>query len=186
MVVFLLLFVKCTSSYAIDDFFGIKMPINELKHFKIIAYTEFTGISYKSTPNMNPKNLAWAGLEGIKLRIKIVNNSDLPIRLNYDSDQYIIVSKENKEFICLNGYIIAYNNLSPILEQSSVELLLEIPQNFWETIGMKNYQSANEDYTQDIWKGQNALVIDKNDIQYIRINLDLTTDILLTQVPKIE
>jgi len=64
--------------------------------------------------------------------------------------------------------------------------LLEIPQNFWETIGMKNYQSANEDYTQDIWKGQNALVIDKNDIQYIRINLDLTTDILLTQVPKIE
>ena len=135
---------------------------------------------------MNPNILAWAGLEGGKLRVKLINYSDSPIQLNYDSDQFIIESKDGVEFLCLNGNIIEYNNLSPLLENSSVELLLEIPQNFWTTVGMKNYQSANESYTQDIWKGQNTLIIDKTDIKYIRINIGFTTNIILKQVPKIE
>jgi len=186
VAVSLMLLIKCSSSFAIDDFFGIKMPPNESNYFKIVAYTESSGISYKSSPNMNPNILAWAGLEGGKLRVKLINNSDSPIQLNYDSDQFIIESKDGVEFLCLNGNIIEYNNLSPLLENSSVELLLEIPQNFWTTVGMKNYQSANESYTQDIWKGQNTLIIDKTDIKYIRINIGFTTNIILKQVPKIE
>lgn len=186
VAVSLMLLIKCSSSFAIDDFFGIKMPPNESNYFKIVAYTESSGISYQSSPNMNPNILAWAGLEGGKLRVKLINNSDSPIQLNYDSDQFIIESKDGVEFLCLNGNIIEYNNLSPLLENSSVELLLEIPQNFWTTVGMKNYQSANESYTQDIWKGQNTLIIDKTDIKYIRINIGFTTNIILKQVPKIE
>lgn len=186
VAVSLMLLIKCSSSFAIDDFFGIKMPPNESNYFKIVAYTESSGISYKSSPNMNPNILAWAGLEGGKLRVKLINYSDSPIQLNYDSDQFIIESKDGVEFLCLNGNIIEYNNLSPLLENSSVELLLEIPQNFWTTVGMKNYQSANESYTQDIWKGQNTLIIDKTDIKYIRINIGFTTNIILKQVPKIE
>ncbi|PIQ09321.1 MAG: hypothetical protein COW71_07275 [Ignavibacteriales bacterium CG18_big_fil_WC_8_21_14_2_50_31_20] len=186
VAVSLMLLIKCSSSFAIDDFFGIKMPPNESNYFKIVAYTESSGISYQSSPNMNPNILAWAGLEGGKLRVKLINYSDSPIQLNYDSDQFIIESKDGVEFLCLNGNIIEYNNLSPLLENSSVELLLEIPQNFWTTVGMKNYQSANESYTQDIWKGQNTLIIDKTDIKYIRINIGFTTNIILKQVPKIE
>ena len=178
--------VGCSSSMAIDDFFGIKMPLNEANYFKIVAYTELSGISYQSTPNMNPNIFAWAKLEGDKLRIKLVNNSDSEIPLSYNSDQFIIVTKDNKEFICLNGNIITYNNLSPLLTNSSAELLLEIPQNFWETVGMKNYQSANTSYTQDFWKGQNTLVIDKGEIKHICINLGFSTNILLKQVKKTE
>ncbi len=186
LIIVQLLFESCSSSMAIDDFFGIKMPLNEANYFKIVAYTEASGISYQSTPNMNPNIFAWAKLEGDKLRIKLVNNSDSPIELNFNSDQFIIVTKDNKEFVCLNGNIINYNNLSPLLTNSSAELLLEIPQNFWETVGMKNYQSANTSYTQDFWKGQNTLVIDKGEIKHIRINLGFSTNILLKQVKKEE
>lgn len=186
LVVLVFLMVKCSSTTAINDFFGIQMPLNELQYFKIVAYTESSGISYQSTPNMNPNILAWAGLEGGILRIKLVNNSDEPILLNYNSDQFIIVTKSNMEFICLNGDIISYNNLSPIKPLDSVELLLELPQDYWTTVGMKNYQSTNSNYTQDIWKGQNTLVYDITDIKYIRINLGFTTNILLKLVPKVE
>jgi len=171
---------------AIDDFFGIKMPLEELEYFKIVAYTESSGISYQSSPNMNPNILAWAGLEGDELRIKLINNTDSAIPLNYDSDQFVIVTKGDKEFICTKGSIITYNNLLEISPFGSVELLLDVPQNYWATVGMKNYQSSNENYVQDIWKGQNTLVFDKADIKYIRINLGFTTNILLKLVPKVE
>ena len=185
ILVFLLSFAGCSSSSAINDFFGIKMPPNEADYFKIVGYTESSGISYQSSPNMNPNIFAWAGLEGEVLRVKLANNSDSPVVLNYDSDQFIIVTKDNQEFICIKGNIISYSNLSPIVEQSSVELLLELPQNYWSSVGMRNTQSSNENYTHDIWKGQNTLVIDIKDIKHIKINLGFTTNILLKPVPKI-
>ncbi len=98
----------------------------EIDYFRIVAYTESSGISYQSTTNMDPNVFAWANIEGGILRVKLINNSQEPIRLNYDSDQYIIVSKDNKEIVCLNGNIITYNNRSPILANNSVELLLEL------------------------------------------------------------
>ncbi|MBU0476208.1 MAG: hypothetical protein KKF62_18835 [Bacteroidetes bacterium] len=186
LTILVFLLVKCSSSMAIDDFFGIKMPLEELEYFKIVAYTESSGISYQSSPNMNPNILAWAGLEGDELRIKLINNTDSAIPLNYDSDQFVIVTKGDKEFICTKGSIITYNNLLEISPFGSVELLLDVPQNYWATVGMKNYQSSNENYVQDIWKGQNTLVFDKADIKYIRINLGFTTNILLKLVPKVE
>ncbi|MCF6269009.1 MAG: hypothetical protein L3J41_04810 [Melioribacteraceae bacterium] len=175
----------CSSSTAINDFFGIKMPPNESDYFKIVAYTESSGISYQSSPNMDPNIFAWAGFEGDILRVKLVNNSDAPIELSYDSDQYIIVTKENEEYICIKGDIIKYSNLSPINEQNSIELLLEMPQNYWETVGMKNTQSSNQDYTFDVWKGQNTLVINAEDVKHIKINIGYTTNIILKPVPKI-
>lgn len=184
--IFLLSFVQCTSSTAINDFFGIKMPPNESDYFKIVAYTESSGISYQSSPNMEPNIFAWAGLEGDILRVKLVNNSVAPVNLSYDSDQFIIVTKDNTEFICIKGNIISYNNMSPINEHNSVELLLELPQNYWDTVGMKSSQSSNENYTHDIWKGQNTLVINMEDVKYIKINLGFTTNIILKPVPKIK
>jgi len=181
-----LFIVGCSASPAINDFFGIKMPPNESDYFKIVAYTESSGISYSSSPNMDPNVFAWASLEGNILRVKLVNNSNAPVRLSYDSDQYIIVTKDNEEYICIKGDIITYSNLSPINEQNSVELLLELPQNYWDTIGMKNTQASNPDYTHDIWKGLNTLVIEMKDVKYIKINLGFTTNVILKPVPKIE
>jgi len=185
-IIIILSHVKCSSSSAINDFFGIKMSSSEIDYFKIVGYTETSGISYRSSPNMNPNIYAWAGLEGDILRIKLVNNSNTPLPLNYDSDQYIIVNKDDKKFICNKGNIITYNNMSPLAPNSSVELLLELPQNYWETVGMRNSQSSNENYTHDIWKGQNTLVINKKDVKQIVIKLGFTTNIILKPVPKIE
>ncbi|MDA3861676.1 MAG: hypothetical protein PF445_10650 [Melioribacteraceae bacterium] len=181
-----LLLVQCSSSTAINDFFGIKMPPNETDYFKIVAYTESSGISYQSSPNMDPNIFAWGSLEGGILRVKLVNNSSSHVALSYDSDQFILVTKDNKEFICAKGDIITYNNMSSIKPLSSIELLLELPQNYWETIGMKNTQSANENYTLDVWKGQNTIVVNMKDVKHIKINLGFTTNIVLKPVPKIE
>ena len=186
LLIFLLSFIQCSSSTAINDFFGIKMPPSETDYFKIVAYTESSGISYQSSPNMDPNIFAWAGLEGDILRVKLVNHSDAPVNLSYDSDQFIIVTNDNTEFICTKGNIISYNNLSPIKEQNSVELLLELPQNYWDTVGMKSSQSSNENYTHDIWKGQNTLIINLDEVKHIKIILGFSTNIILKPVPKIE
>ncbi len=179
----LLFLTNCSSSSAINDFFGIKMNPAEVNYFRIVAYTESSGISYQSTANMDPNVFAWANIEGGVLRLKLINNSQNPIKLNYDSDQYIIVSNNNKEITCLNGNIISYNNYSPIQPNNSVELLLELPQNYWETVGMKNIQSANENYTTDVWKGQNTIVVDKEKVKLIKIILGFSETIILKPVP---
>ncbi|MCK5457378.1 MAG: hypothetical protein KAI45_09660 [Melioribacteraceae bacterium] len=185
-IILLLSFVQCSSSSAINDFFGIKMPPNETDYFKIVAYTESSGISYQSSPNMDPNIFAWASLEGDALRVKLVNNSNAPVNLSYDSDQFVIVTKDNTEFICIKGNIISYNNMSPINEHNSAQLLLELPQNYWDTVGMRSSQSSNENYTHDVWKGQNTLIINMEDVKYIKINLGFTTNIILKPVPKIK
>jgi len=182
---FILLFVQCSSSTAINDFFGIKMPPNESDYFQIVAYTESSGISYKSSPNMDPNIFAWAGLEGEILRIKLVNESNAPVNLNYDSDQFIIVTNDNTEFICIKENIMTYNNKSPINETKSVELLLELPQNYWDKVGVTNIQASNDNSTHDIWKGQYSLGLGIKDVNHIKIILGFSTNILLKPVPKI-
>ena len=179
----LLFLTHCTSSSAINDFFGIKMNPAEIDYFRIVAYTESSGISYQSTANMEPNVFAWANIEGGILRLRLINNSQESIKLNFDSDQYIIVSNDNKEIVCLNENIISYNNRSPIQPNNSVELLLELPQNYWETIGMKNTQSSNENYTTDVWKGQNTIVVEKEKIKYIKIILGFSETLILKPVP---
>lgn len=184
LIVPMLLFIRCSSTNVINDYFGIQMNLNESDYFNIVAYTEFSGISYQSTANMNPDIFAWAGLEEDVLRIKLVNNSDNKLVLSYDSDQFIIVNQDYGEFLCIKENIIKYSDYSPISPKTSVELVLKLPQDFWDTIGMKNYESSNKNYSYDTWRGQNTLLFYKEEIKYIRINIGVTTNILLKQVPK--
>lgn len=177
-----LFFTNCTATTAVDDFFGIKMNPSEINYFRIVAYTESSGISYQSTANMDPNIFAWANIEGNYIRIKLVNNSAIPLTLNYDRDQYILINNENQEMLCLNGNIITYSNLSPVQPNNSIELLLEFPQDYWSTIGIKNTQSSNSNYTHDVWKGQNTIVVEKESIKYIKIILGFTTTIILKPV----
>ena len=62
-IIMLGLLTGCSSSSAINDFFGIEMPPSEVDYFRIVGYTETSGISYQSTKNMNPDLFAWAGLK---------------------------------------------------------------------------------------------------------------------------
>lgn len=184
-LVILFVFVQCSSSTAINDFFGIKMPPNESDYFQIVAYTESSGISYKSSPNMDPDIFAWGGLEGQTLRIKLGNKSNSPLNLNYGSDQFIIVTNDNTEYVCEKGNINTYNNLSPIREQNMVELLLELPQSYIDKVGMTSVQASGDNPTHDIWKGQYSLGLGIRDVKYIKIILGFSTNILLKPVPKI-
>ncbi len=122
-ITLLSLFAGCSSSSAINDFFGIEMPPSEVQYFKIIGYTETSGISYQSTKNMDPNIYAWAGLEGTNIRIMITNNSEAPIKLSYDADQFILIEKEGKEYILNKGDRIAYSNYDPIKPNTSIELV---------------------------------------------------------------
>ena len=184
-LIFLFTLVQCTSSTAINDFFGIKMPPNESDYFKIVAYTESSGISYQSSPNMDPNIFAWAGLEGEVLRIKLVNKSDAPVNLNYDSDQFIVVANDETEYVCTKENIMTYNNMSPIKEQNSVELLLKLPQNYLDKVGMTEIQASNDNLTHDMWKGQHSLGLGITEVKQIKIILGFSTNIILKSVPKI-
>ena len=171
----------CSSSTAINDFFGIEMPPSEVDYFKIVGYTETSGISYQSTRNMNPDLYAWAGLEGTNIRIKITNNSDEPIETNYEIDQYLLVEKEGNEFILNKGSKIEYTNFDPIEPHSSIELVLELPKDYWKTVGAKQ----NPDYMKAFTREQSTLVFNKEKTKSIQIKLGYTKTIILKPVTEI-
>jgi len=172
------LLIGCSSSTAINDFFGIEMPPSEVNYFKIIGYTESSGVSYQSTRNMNPDLFAWAGLEGSNIRIKITNNSNESIEANYDADQYLLVEKDANEFILNKGDRITYQNYNPIGPNKSIELILELPKDYWKTVGTKQ----NSDHMQDLISGQNTLTFEKDKIKYIQIKFGYTKTIILKPV----
>ncbi len=178
IIVILGLLTGCSSSSAINDFFGIEMPPSEVNYFKIIGYTESSGISYQSTKNMNPDINAWAGLEGTYIRIKITNNTDEPLEINYDSDQYLLIEKDGKEFILNKGDRVDYNNLNPIEPNSSIELVLELPKDYWSRVGVKQ----NPDYMKDFTREQNTLTFEKEKIKDIQIKFGYTKTIILKPV----
>ena len=104
----LILSTGCSSSSAINDFFGIEMPPSEVDYFRIVGYTETSGISYQSTRNMNPDLFAWAGIENRNVRIQITNNSDEPVEINYNKDQYLLIEKNGNEFVLNKGDLLEY------------------------------------------------------------------------------
>jgi len=178
IIVMLSFLTGCSSSSAINDFFGIEMPPSEVNYFKIIGYTESSGISYQSTRNMNPDINAWAGLEGTNIRIKITNNTDEPLGINYNSDQYLLVDKDGKEFILNKGDRVDYNNLDPIEPHSSIELVLELPKDYWSRVGVKQ----NPDYMKDFTREQNTLTFEREKIKDIQIKFGYTKTIILKPV----
>ena len=171
----------CSSSSAINDFFGIEMPPSEVNYFKIIGYTEASGISYQSTKNMNPNVYAWAGLEGTNIRIKITNNTDDPININYDSDQYLLIETDGKEYVIPKGDIIKYEGLNPIEPHSSIELLFELPKDYWARVGARQ----NPDYMKDFMKEQNTLSFEKEKIKELQIKLGYTKTIIFKPVTEL-
>jgi len=176
----------CSSSNAVNDYFGIKMHPTEADKFVIKAYTERTGISYSSTTNMNPNIFAWGEFGQDYFKIIIVNNSANPIPLSYDMDQYTLVMNDGEEYVFTKGDRFNYTTNNPLEPNTSFELSLDLPQSFWQTVGTKNAQSDKAIYTADFWTGHNTLSLEKERVKYIQIKLSLTTDIILKPVPSID
>lgn len=183
LILLLGIIAGCSSSGVVNDYFGIEMHPSEVDRFVIKAYTERTGISYSSTANMNPNLFAWGEFGHDYFKIILVNNSAVPITLSYDMDQYTLVLNNGEEYIFTKGDRFNYNSNDPLEPNSSVELSLDLPQNFWETVGTQNVQSSNVDYTTEFWTGQNTLNFEKEEVKYIQVKLSLTTDIILKRVP---
>ncbi len=178
ITLFHIILPSCSSSSAINDFFGIEMPPREVDYFKIVGYTESSGVSYQSTKNMNPDLYAWAGLEIKSIRIKITNNSNEPIELNYNEDQYLLVEKEGNEFILDKGSMLEYDNNNPIAPKTSIELIFELPKDYVNSL----YINRNADFVNDMAREQNTAFYDKDRIDRLQIKLGYTTTIVLKPV----
>ena len=172
------LFNGCSSSSAINDFFGIEMPPSEAEYFRIVGYTEFSGISYQNTRNMNPNLYAWAEIEGTFVRLKITNSSEESLEINYVEDQFLLVEKEGDEFILSKGDMLEYNSHNPIVPRGSMEILLELPKDYVDAL----YSDRNNDFTNDMTREQNMVFYDKERIRNLQIKLGYTRTIILKPV----
>ena len=177
----LILSTVCSSYSAINDFFGIEMPPSEVDYFRIVGYTETSGISYQSTRNMNPDLFAWAGIENRNVRIQITNNSDEPVEINYNNDQYLLIEKNGNEFVLNKGDLLEYQNLDPISPNSSIEIVLELPKDYLKAL----YIERNAKFLNDMTREQNSTFYDIERIKTLQIKLGYTKTIILKHVTEL-
>lgn len=177
----LMLSTGCSSSSAINDFFGIEMPPSEVDYFRIIGYTETSGISYQSTRNMKPDLFAWAGIENRNVRIQITNNSDEPVEINYNKDQYLLIEKNGNEFVLNKGDLLEYQNLDPISPNGSIEIVLELPKDYLKAL----YIERNAKFLNDMTREQNSAFYDIERIKTLQIKLGYTKTIILKHVTEL-
>lgn len=175
-----ILITSCSSSSAINDFFGIEMPPSEVDYFRIVGYTESSGISYQSTKNMNPNLFAWAGIEIKSIRVIISNSTNEPIELKFNDDQFLLIEKEGNEYVLDKGSMLDYDNKSPIAPNSSVELVFELPKDYVNSL----YINRNDDFLNDMTREQNTAFYDKERISKLQIKLGYTKTIILKPVNK--
>jgi hypothetical protein len=179
-----ILFFSCPPPKTMDDYFGIKMDKNEADLFKIVSYSKDKGASYQSTMNMNPNIYAYAELDVKYVRLKVVNNSDSAIPVNYNIDEFKLIKNNGESFILNKGDRETYPSIRNIGINSAVEIMLDFPSNFWQLIGTKDSFSSDPNYTEDFWKGENSLVFLKENIKYITARFGKEYLILLKPIPE--
>lgn len=181
-ITLLLMLNACSSLKPINDFFGIQMNPSEEQNFRIIHYDEINGVTYKNSLNMNPNINAWAEIRIDDIRIKIVNNSETEIPLNYITDEYVIITND-QDFILDKGDRLKYSQYKNIKANSSVELFLNLPQNFNMDFTYKYYQNITKHMLQDFDKLGYRKNIFKENTKYILIKLG-DRKILLKTIPQ--
>ena len=175
------LMVTC-SPKVINDFFGIAMNPKYVDEFQIISYS-VEGVNYRSNDQMNPLVYAYAELQINSVLIKIVNMDTLPIHLDYNYDEYILHTITDEKYQLLKGDHKIYASIGDIGYKESVELTLEMPSDFFQTIGIKNPQSLLADYTEEYWKGENRLNFAREEINYIEVILGKSVVLILKPIP---
>lgn len=172
----------CATTQPINDFFGIKMDEMEQDYFVIKSYSVQKGVSYQSTPNMNPLIYAWAEIEANKIRIKVVNDSNEPFFINYNYDRFTLVNNKNEKFILDKGQAFDYPKQNRIAPNKSIEFVLNLPSDFWSTVGMTDQQSMTANYNDDFWAGTNKILVLKENFKHISVSLGEELTIFLKPV----
>lgn len=129
IIVFILIIflqISCGPLNPVNDFFGIQMNPEEEMNFVLVSYNEIDGITYKNSLNMNPKINAWAEFSANEITLKVVNNSEKSIPLNYTSDQFIVVTNE-QEYYLSKGERSEYFKKGMISPNSEEILIFEYP-----------------------------------------------------------
>jgi len=175
---------SCASQRPLNDFFGIRMNPADEAYFIIHGYSEHNGVYYESTSAMNPLIYAWAQLGTNDIRIKIINNSKQSIPSSYNQDNFMIVLSDGNTFVLSKGDPLDFPGDKTLFPNTSLELRLELPSDFWETIGMKDPQSYTADYMKKFWRGENKLNVIKENIQKIVVELGKKYTIVLKPVLK--
>ncbi len=175
------LMVTC-SPKVINDFFGIAMNPKYVDEFQIISYS-VEGVNYRSNDQMNPLVYAYAELQINSVLIKIVNMDTLPIHLDYNYDEYILHTITDEKYQLLKGDNKIYTSIGDIGYKESVELTLEMPSDFFQTIGIKNPQSLLADYTEEYWEGENRLNFAREEINDIEVILGKSVVLILKPIP---
>jgi len=183
-----LFFVSCASTNPINDFFGIQMNPDEEQNFQIVKYNEMNGVTYRSSTNMDPSISAWADIGAEDVRIKIVNASKQSIPMNYNLDQYIIITNE-KQYVLEKGKREKYFSHTSIEPNSNVEITLKLPNdyvtNFNQQFEVSDGTQLTKRVIQDYSKVGNQENVNKENIRYILIKLNRRV-LLLKRVPKIK
>ncbi len=178
----IILGVACSPA-TVDDFFGIAMKPENAGNFQIVSYSAQEGVKYRSSPEMNPSIYAYAEFQENSLLIKITNMDTYPLELSFDRDEFIIRTTKDEEYKLLKGDPFKYASAGNISPKKSVELTLELPSNFWATIGMKNPQAQTAAYTEDFWKGENSLNLAREEVDNITLTLGGSTVLVLKPIP---
>jgi hypothetical protein len=176
--------ISCSPLPPINDYFGIKMNPDDAKNFKIISYSEKGGASYHGSLKMDEKIFAYAELGDKVFIIKIVNESDKPVATNFNTDHFSFLTADNKTFVLKKGRVEDYHSKSQIEPNAALEYRLQLPSDFWSTVGMKDANTMDANYRTEFWTGLNQLRLLKKDIVSITIRLGGEITLILKQVPE--
>lgn len=180
----LFLLTACASSHVVNDFFGIAMNADDLDDFVIRSYSVDRGVNYQSNTRMDPDIFAWAEIELDKIRIKIVNRSNQAILLDYNRDEYAFVTSDGKRFTLNKGDRFAYEKKYSIEPNASLELVLLMPSNFWEAVGLRDRHSRTSSFIEEFWRGNNSLQFTKENITLISVDFYNFPSIFMKPVPR--
>lgn len=166
----MIIMFACGPLNPINDFFGIQMNPTEEANFIIVDYNDIDGVTYKNSINMNPKINAWVEISTNEITLKVINNSDETIPLNYIGDQFIIITDE-QEYMMGKGERAEYFKKGMIAPGGSEIFNLELPQNFGSIStndgGYVEQTQVTKNVMRNFSKTEGKLNIMKDNIQYI-------------------
>lgn len=185
--IFIVLFIvtvmtSCGQLNPINDFFGIQMNPDEETNFQIISYSDRDGITYKNSVTMNSKINAWAEISTNVITLKIINNSDQAIPLNYTADQFILIT-ESDEYYLGKGGRANYFSKGEISPQSSEMFNLDIPLEYGNIARSGSGNVSARSVLRNYNKSEGNLSVPKDGIRYFIVKFGKVT-VVLKKIPE--
>lgn len=171
----------CGPLNPINDFFGIQMNPTDEANFVIVKYTDVDGISYKNSINMNPNINAWAEITSDEITVKVVNNSNVEIPLNYTADQFIIITDE-KEYVLGKGERAEYFKKGAISPKASEIFNIELPLDHNNIARSGSGNVSTRTVLRNYSNTESKLNVSLDDIEYFIVKLGKIS-IVLKKVP---